>query len=48
MEQLVTGDYTKGGVNSMSRLLPGRSLPGVRALLEYQVKPWAEDELVDE
>jgi hypothetical protein len=48
MEQLVTGDYTKGGVNSMSRLLPGRSLPGVRSLLEYQVKPWAEDELVDE
>ena len=33
------GDLTPGDVNAMIRMVPFSTMPGVRTLMEYQVKP---------
>lgn len=40
--QMAKGDITEAGVNSGVKLIPGRSLPGVRTGMELGLKPWAK------
>jgi hypothetical protein len=46
-QQFLTGDIKESGINSAFRLVPGRSLPGVRSLVEMELKPRLKDELVE-